>query len=146
MKGKKMDRDKISNKLLKKLDRGEITSEQAFLRKLGKFDSKRFGTDYLAEKINKIKKIHSLAEGGKILIIVGGCDCDGTEYDGYTYLVDANFTAVSHFENEQANGADGVIGFNYDKPSNEGNYSYSSRDLALEAYENGHNHIIYRSQ
>jgi hypothetical protein len=141
-----MDRDKISNKLLKKLDRGEITNEQAFLRKMGKFDAKKFGTDYLAEKIYKIKKINSLAENGKILVIVGGRDCDGSEYYGQTYLVDANYTAVSHFEEWQADGADGVIGFDYDAPSNEGEYSYSSRDLALEAFENGHNHVIYSNQ
>ena len=141
-----MIRDKISNKLLKKLDRGEITNDQAFLRKWARLDCKKFGTDYLAEKIHKIKKINSLAENGKILIIIGGCDCDGSEYYGQSYLVDANYTAVSHFENWQADGADGSIGFDYDRPSNECEYSYSSRDLALEAYENGHNHVIYRSQ
>ena len=139
-----MNRDKISNKLLKKLDRGEITSEQAFLRKLGKFDSKRFGTDYLAEKISVIKEINSFAENGKILVIVGGCDCDGSQYYGRCYVMDANYTTVSNFENDQSHWADGSIYFDYDKPSNEGEYSYSSRDLALEAYENGHNHIIYR--
>ena len=139
-----MIRDKISKKLLKKLDRGEITNDQAFLRKWARLDCKKLRTDFLAEKIHKIKKINSLAENGKILIIVGGCDCDGSEYYGKNYLVDANYTAVSHFENWQADGADGSIYFDYDKPSNKGEYSYSSRDLALEAFENGHNHIIYR--
>jgi len=141
-----MDRDKISNKLLKKMDRGEITNDQAFLRTWAKLDCKKFGTDYLAKKIHKIKKINSLAEDGKILVIVGGRDCDGSEYYGQTYLIDANYTSVTHFEEWQADGADGVIGFDYDKPSNEVEYSYSSRDLALEAFENGHNHIIYSNQ
>jgi hypothetical protein len=58
-------------------------------------------------------------------------------------LVNATFVEVNAFIEQAENWADGSIYFDFDFPSNDENYTRSSRDLALEAFENGHSHIIY---
>ena len=148
-KGQKMEKSKkskISNKILKKMNSGILTENQAidrhcnmmYLRASGKGRS-----DPLAHKLKLVEKIKNYAENGEILLIEGGCDCDGSQYEGKTRLVNATFVEVNAFIEQAENWADGSIYFDFDFPSNDENYTRSSRDLALEAFENGHSHIIY---
>ena len=142
-KGQKMNRSKISNKLLKKVKNGLITKDQAMLRRFIRLTKKRGRSDPLAHKLKLVEKIKNFAENGEILLIEGGCDCDGSQYEGKTRLVNATFVEVNAFIEQAENWADGSIYFDFDFPSNDENYTRSSRDLALEAFENGHSHIIY---
>ena len=145
-KGQKMNRSKISNKILKKIKNGTLTEEQAIHRHcymLGFKASGKGRPDPLTQKLQLIETIKKFAENGEILLIEGGCDCDGSQYEGKTRLVNATFVEVNAFIEQAENWADGSIYFDFDFPSNDENYTRSSRDLALEAFENGHSHIIY---
>jgi hypothetical protein len=141
-----MKRNKISNKILKKMDSGLITVDQAIDRHcymLGFKASSKGRPDQLAHKLQLIETIKKFTENGKILLIEGGCDCDGSQYENKTRLVNATFVEVNAFIEDAENWADGSIYFDFDFPSNDEDYIRSSRDLVLEAFENGHQHIIY---
>jgi hypothetical protein len=138
-----MNKLTISNKLLKKVKNGLITKDQAMLRRFLRLTKKRGRFDPLAHKLEIVKKIKNFAENGEVLLIESGRDCDGVEYGGRTCLMDANFVSVNAYIEKAEDWADGAIYFEFDRPSNAENYSRSSRDLTLEAYENGHPHVIY---
>ena len=141
-----MNRNKISNKILKKMDSGLITADQAIDRHcymMGLSASGQNRSDPLAHKLQLIKTVKKFAENGKILLIEGGCDCDGSQYQNKTHLVNATFVEVNAFIEHAEKWADGSIYFDFDFPSNDEDYTRSSRDLVLEAFENGHQHIIY---
>ena len=99
--------------------------------------------DLLEIKNREILKIKKYAENGRVLIVYGGRDCDGSQSDGYTELLDAGYYSTQKFIDNLYEGADGPIWYEYAKPSDAENITVETRDLALEAYENGHNHIIY---
>jgi len=141
-----MNRSKISNKILKKMDSGFITVDQAIDRHCNMMYFRASGqnrSDQLAHKLQLIETIKKFTENGKILLIEGGCDCDGSQYEGKTRVLNATFVEVNAFIQDAENWADGSIYFDFDFPSNDENYIRSSRDLVLEAFENGHQHIIY---
>lgn len=91
------------------------------------------------------QRIVECAEDGKILVIESGRDCDCVEYHGKTMLCPANVRAFDRLHDEIAKWADGPFRLDIDKPSNRDRYEYRSRDLALEAFEDGHQHHIVSS-
>jgi len=99
--------------------------------------------DLLEIKNREILKIKKNAENGSVLIVWGQRDCDGSQSDGNTELVDAGYYSAQKFIDNLYEGADGAVWYEYAKPSADDDIAVESRDLALEAYENGHNHIIY---
>ena len=99
--------------------------------------------DLLEIKNREILKIKKNAENGSVLIVWGQRDCDGSQSDGNTELVDAGYYSAQKFIDNLYEGADGAVWYEYAKPSADDDIAVETRDLALEAYENGHNHIIY---
>lgn len=92
-----------------------------------------------------LRWVQTKAEDGKIAIVQCGRDCDGVEYDDDVTLVDANIKAVDeHIAHQQAH-ADGPCYFTLMKPSAAAKISRTSRDLVLEAFENGRQHCIHPS-
>ena len=90
-----------------------------------------------------LEKIKKNAENGRVLIVYGGRDCDGSQSDGYTKLVDAGYYSAQKFINSLYEGADGAVWYEFAKPSEDADIVVETRDLALEAFENGHNSTIY---
>lgn len=88
-------------------------------------------------------RIATLAEGGKILVIESGRDCDGCEYTGRTRLIDAAVAAFDQLDRELSKWADGPYRLTVARPSEQASITYESRDLVAEAHEDGHSHVIY---
>lgn len=99
-------------------------------------------TDPLAERASLKARLSKFQQGGRVLLIEKGRDCDGVQYDGHTSIIPAT---VTHYEAELRDreaSADGPFWLRLDYPSKRHAYKYTSRDLALEAYENGHAHVL----
>lgn len=88
------------------------------------------------------RRIAECAQDGKILVIESGRDCDCVEYSGQTRIIEASVKAFDALQDEIAKWADGPFHLDIDKPSEDEFIRYESRDLVLEAFEDGHPHHI----
>lgn len=95
-----------------------------------------WATDRRIRRQSLIRAIAQHAEGGKVAVIESGMDCDGSQYSGYRHLIDANVRAFDSLRRRLGESADGPFYLDIAAPSED--VEYSSRDLALEAFENGH--------
>jgi hypothetical protein len=100
-------------------------------------------TNKRIERQRLIERIRSCQENGKIAIVESGRDCDGMQYSGSVCLIDASVAAWDAHYDYVANHADGPFSFAVEKPSIAKHIKHTSRDLTLEAFEDGHPHVIY---
>lgn len=91
------------------------------------------------------QRIHDLAEHGEVVVVESGRDCDGVEYRGRCHTIQATLDAYIKLDDEIGQWADGPYRLNIVSPSQAESISYSSRDLVMEAYEDGHPHYIVSS-
>lgn len=99
--------------------------------------------DWLALRQQEAALIAECAEGGKVAMVWSGRDCDGVAYSGSVYVVPALLVAVLREADDQFSWADGPCNYCLMKPSDAAEIEYSSRDLAMEAYEDGHAHCLF---
>ena len=99
--------------------------------------------DKLAERQRRAERLASLAEDGRICIVSSGMDCDGCRWSGRVYEFDAIPFAVERFIEKEYEWADGPLRLELASPSECEEVEYESRDLALEAFEDGHPHCLY---
>ena len=97
--------------------------------------------DRRVKRYAETQQISSCAENGKVAVVWSGMDCDCVRYSGDCYLVEATRNAVDQHVDSYYEYADGPCGYYICKPSERPDYH--SRDLAAEAFENGHPHHIY---
>lgn len=90
-----------------------------------------------------LNSITSNTEDGQVAIVVGGMDCDCCSYEGHVYLVEATTDAVDAELESISINAEGPIHWEIKSPSAAAKVERTSRDLALEAFENGHPHSIH---
>ena len=102
----------------------------------------RQGSDPLAARARLSAEIASLAQDGRVAIVYGGIDCDCSRWDNRVSLVPATHWAVARWVDSYMEGAEGPQWWHLSRPSAAPRWS-SSRDLALEAFEDGHPHIVY---
>lgn len=99
----------------------------------------------LDERITKRGVMHAriaqCAHEGRIVVVESGRDCDGVQYSGRTHEIDASLKALVELEDHINEWADGPFSLAIVPWNTE--VEYTSRDLVLEAYENGHPHVIY---
>lgn len=104
------------------------------------------GNDGRHERINKRAALAALiercAEDGKIAVVESGRDCDCVEYSGKVSIIEATARAFHAHEQGVAEWADGPFHLAIEKPSVARGIQAESRDLALEAYEDGHPHSV----
>jgi hypothetical protein len=100
-------------------------------------------TDKLAERQRRAARIASLAEGGRVCVVSSGMDCDGSAWSGRVYDLPASVFEVERFLERQYEWADGPMRLELASPSECEEIEYESRDLALEAFEDGHPHCLY---
>lgn len=98
---------------------------------------------YTQERRSFLNNIRDLAEDGKIAMVFGGMDCDCVQYRGSVYIVDATVAAVEKEADDYGYWADGPWGYHLEKPSVAQGIKRQSRDLVMEAFENGHPHVVY---
>lgn len=88
-------------------------------------------------------RINAVAVNGAFGLVVRGRDCDGTAYH-YEYLQDVP-RSIFAFRQQNADAAawlDGPQTTTYVRPSEIEDGLSETRDLALEAFENGHPHLL----
>ena len=90
-----------------------------------------------------LQSIARCAEGGKVAVVWSGRDCDGSRYEHSVAIVEAKKKAVDAHIEHTYEWADGPCAYYIERPSVARDLKYSSRDLALEAFEDGHSHVIY---
>lgn len=90
-----------------------------------------------------LQAIARCAEVGKVAVVWSGRDCDGSRYANSVAIVDADKKAVEAHIEHTYEWADGPRAYYIERPSVARRLMYSSRDLALEAFEDGHSHFIY---
>ncbi len=120
-------------------------SQEQRRRKMWKnlvIQSKYDSVDYLAKREAEAMRIAALAEDGKIAIMVSGMDADCVKYSGRATVVPATFMHVRQYIDREYEYAEGVMSFSTQRPS-KANVKWQSRDLAMEAHENGHPHVVY---
>lgn len=98
--------------------------------------------DRLAERAARAARIAERQEDGKIVVVHGGIDCDGGRWDDCCRTLPAIPRAVEKWIDDYYDGAEGPQWFYLSRPSDARDLEPSSRDLAMEAFENGHPHII----
>jgi len=101
------------------------------------------GTDKLQSKVKLKKKIDDLNWRGKVAIVYGGVDCDHSRWDNRVALIDANVTSVNKWGNDYMECAEGSQWWSIESMDYALSLKRSSRDLVMEAFEDGHPHAIY---
>ena len=99
------------------------------------------GLDLLAERSELKQRIERVVEGGMVAIHKTGMDCDCSTWD---YVEHERFRGVFAHEREwqeYMDGAEGPQSMGFHSPSHYPEQS-ESRDLALEAFEDGHPHYV----
>ena len=86
--------------------------------------------------------ISELAEHNRIAVVESGRDCDGVRYSGRVRVIRARLKDLLELEDGIAEWADGPFTLRLERPSIARRLEYTSRDLGLEAFENGHAHLI----
>lgn len=100
-------------------------------------------TKDLNERMSWHKGIAKLAENGTIAVVWSGMDCDCSAFENDVWIVPADWRSIEEHIHDRYKWADGPIGYFLQKPSIAKALHRSSRDLALEAFEDGHPHLIY---
>ena len=110
------------------------------IRKCGRAEDWIGPSDPLAAKQERIDRIRACAVDGKVSVSVDQMDCDCSRWTS-SRLVSATWVAVEYHYNELMYNAEGPIyGVWIDTPEN--GAAYHSRDLAMEAFEDGHPHSV----
>lgn len=78
---------------------------------------------------------------GQMYVCESGRDCDGVEYLRGRYLIAASYEAYMHELDRIGKWADGPFHLSILRPDEQ--VEPYSRDLTLEAFEDGHPHVIY---
>jgi hypothetical protein len=77
-----------------------------------------------------------------VAVVWSGRDCDGVQYSGEVRLVPANPKDVEEHIDHTHKWADGPCDYAIMKPSEAEKIEYTSRDLTMEAFENGRTYDI----
>lgn len=80
---------------------------------------------------------------GVIHVEESGMDCDGVRYSGSMTTIQANIEALDDLYDERGESADGPFYLSVCTAEQAAEITYQSRDLGMEAYEDGHPHILY---
>jgi hypothetical protein len=98
--------------------------------------------DFLAQRIERKKQLAELQEGGVVAIVYGCIDCDSGRWDNRVSLVPATITAVEQWAERYHAQVEGPQWQRLERPSVAADLVEDDRDLALEAFEDGHAHLL----
>lgn len=115
------------------------------LKRIFKRIAKNAGlVDPLEQKAIFAQRVRDCAEDGMVVIVSNGMDCDGVRYTGSkSGLIPAVPTVVAKEMDLIYEWADGPVSAWVYAPSQAGVIPRTSRDLGMEAFENGHPHVLY---
>lgn len=99
--------------------------------------------DPLARRSQVAAYIAEKEQLGHIAVVESGMDCDCVRYSGRVHMIPASVIAYEALDNRLNDSADGPYSLDIITPSEAQAIAYHSSDLALEAFENGHSHVVY---
>lgn len=99
--------------------------------------------DYLTKRQRLYERIDLLAQNGQIGLHVDAVDCDCAHYTRAHVIPVHSHRAVLQIIDEIYETAEGMMSVTLMSPSVAKRYKWTSRDLALEAFEEGHPHVVY---
>ena len=102
--------------------------------------------DYLQQRAVMAEHIRGCSEDGRIAIVTAGMDCDGSAWANRVSLVDAVPRKVEHYLERYYAEAEGPQSHELARPSQVADLHAVHRDLAMEAYEDGHPHSLHYGQ
>lgn len=128
-------------KMTKKVRRQFKQAMKAFIDEHGKRNYRAL----ICEENARLRRILDRAQSdGKIGIVVSGMDCDCSSfhrervYDSFSSVME-----IKRFEDKAYEDAEGPLTVSFIHPSKINPSNNASRDLALEAFEDGHAHVVY---
>ena len=77
-------------------------------------------------------------------VVWSGVDADCVSWGNRVDIVSSSYVQIEKMLNDVYEGSEGSIDFYYEKPSIAKKLTETSRDLAMEAFEEGHPHVVYR--
>ena len=98
--------------------------------------------DLLEQRANLKIGLENCTENNIVAIFEDGMDCDCVKYSRTYHKKALSVMEYIKFKNNTYAWADGPVSVGYGKPSKHPVESHS-KDLAAEAYENGHPHVVY---
>jgi len=99
--------------------------------------------EYTQERVNTLKKLIECAENGRVAVIESGMDCDCVQYTGHVHDFPSDTVGFYGALADMYSWAEGPISWRIVKPSESHFIERTSRDLIMEAHENGHPHVVY---
>lgn len=93
-------------------------------------------------RIHLAKRLAWFDCDGHVNVIVSGMDCDCTKY-AHKRTAPSDLDAYIRWEEDQYEWADGPMSIRIVSDEEAATFEGYSRDLALEAYEDGHPHVVY---
>ena len=83
------------------------------------------------------------ARGEQIAVVWSGRDCDGVRYSNHVSMVEADRKVIDKHIEHTYEWADGPCNYRLVSSTDADALQYTSRDLTMEAFENGHAHRIF---
>jgi hypothetical protein len=122
------------------------TLKQEYLEMFWK-NSPQFYNDRLHRVLTRRWKLQATideyASDGLIFLVESGRDCDGVQYSGHVHSCEATPVALHALEDSISDWADGPFSLSFIHKHEVKDIEYVSRDLTLEAFEDGHQHVLY---
>jgi len=103
--------------------------------------AKELETDKIARRFSLARRITEKQQDGKVALVVDSMDCDCVRVID-SYIVNAAPFLIEQEIERIYEGAEGPTSIWIESPDDMP--EPSSRDLALEAFEDGHQHVVYR--
>jgi len=98
--------------------------------------------DARIRRMTMIRQVKEFAESGKIAMVNSGMDCDCSRWENSVSIIRATVKSVDKWVNDFYANAEGPQSCRLERPSVARKLQHSSRDLALEAFEDGHPYSI----
>lgn len=103
-------------------------------------------TAFAEHRYTQYGKTHISAKAkhpGWVAMVSGGRDCDGVVMNGHVSHVRADITSMLEAVEQLHADAEGPVWYRWAKPSEAAGVEPTSRDLVMEAFEDGHSHCLY---
>jgi len=98
--------------------------------------------DARIRRMTMIRQVKEFAESGKIAMVNSGMDCDCSRWENAYSIIPATVEAVDAWVDHFYSNAEGPQSCHVERVSVAKRLQRSSRDLALEAFEDGHPYSI----
>lgn len=118
---------------------GTVTHRtRVLLKRIVRRSPAQLKLDPLAEKARLAARIAEYAEDSMVAYVGGGIDCDGCRWDNEVTVLPATLVAVERHIQQRWDDAEGPMWGDIARVSECTELVRESRDLALEAFEDGH--------